>query len=139
VKSRGADAVFDYHEPNCASKIKEYTKGFLQYVLDCISTEASYKLIAETLPEKIEKPTHVVTLLPADTWPRKDVQPTPILAYTTFGEAFNKLGIDFPAIIANFDFGVKFWKLSAELLAAGQIKSHPVALRGGGLAGVPHG
>ncbi|KAF2704361.1 GroES-like protein [Pleomassaria siparia CBS 279.74] len=139
VKSRGADIVFDYHDPDCARKIKDYTKDSLHYVLDCVSTEASYKLIVEALPEKSEKPIQVVTLLPADTWPRKDVEPTVILAYTTLGKAFTKFGIDFPAMTSHFDFGVKFWKLSSELLASGQIKTHPIALRDGGLGGIPNG
>lgn len=139
VKSRGADAVFDYHDPKCAEQIKEYTKGSLHQVLDCVSTEDSYKLIAAALPEKNDKPMQVVTLLPTDAWPRKDVEATAVLAYTTFGKAFTKFGIDFPPIQPHFDFGVMFWKLSHELLASGQIKPHPVALRDGGLSGIPNG
>jgi NADPH:quinone reductase-like Zn-dependent oxidoreductase len=140
LKYKGADAVFDYHDEDCAAKIKEYTKNSLHYALDCVSTEASYKLICEALPESSDdKPIQVVTLLPADTWPRKDIQPTTILAYTTLGKAFSKFGIDFPAMPAHFEFGVKFWKLSNELLAAGKIRPHPIALRNGGLAGIPVG
>ncbi|KAF1956493.1 oxidoreductase-like protein [Byssothecium circinans] len=139
VKSRGADVVFDYHNPNCALDVKKFTKGSLHYVLDCISTEASYKIIAEALPEASEKSIHVVTLLPADAWPRADIKPTTILAYTTLGKAFTKFGIDFPPIPEHFDFGVKFWKLSNELLAKGRLQSHPVALRSGGLSGIPDG
>jgi len=139
VKSRGADAVFDYHDKECAQKIKEYTKNSLHYVLDCVSTESSYKLIAEALPETSERPIQVVTLLPADTWPRKDVKVTPVLAYTIFGKPFTKFGVDFPAIPPHHDYGVMFWKLSNELLAAGKIKPHPVALRQGGLSGIPNG
>jgi NADPH:quinone reductase-like Zn-dependent oxidoreductase len=139
VKSRGADAVFDYHDPECARKIKDYTQNSLHLVLDCISTEESYKLIAQTLPDKNEQPIKVITLLPTDTWPRKDVEATAILAYTLLGKPFTKFGIDFPAFPAHYDFGVKFWKLSNELLAAGKIIPHPVALRSGGLAGIPNG
>ncbi|KAF2870196.1 oxidoreductase-like protein [Massariosphaeria phaeospora] len=139
VKSRGADAVFDYHDPDCARKIKDYTNGSLHYVLDCISTEQSFKIVAEALPESSDKPIQVVTLLPTDTWPRKDVQPTTVLAYTSLGKAFTKFGMDLPAIPPHFDSGVKFWKLSNELLAAGKIKPHPVALRSGGLSGIPDG
>jgi NADPH:quinone reductase-like Zn-dependent oxidoreductase len=139
VKSRGADVVFDYHDADCAQKIREYTKDSLHHVLDCVSTEASYKIIAEALPEKSEKPMRVVTLLPTDAWPRKDVEATAILAYTSLGKPFSKFGIDFPAIPQHFEFGVMFWKLSNELLAAGKIKPHPVALRKGGLGGIPDG
>jgi hypothetical protein len=111
----------------------------LHYVLDCVSTKASFALIAEALPEKSDVPIQVVTLLPADTWPRKDIKPTSTLAYTTFGKAFSKYGKDVPAIPSHHEFGKMFWKLSNTLLASGQIKPHPVALRKGGLGGIPDG
>ncbi|PVH97219.1 oxidoreductase-like protein [Periconia macrospinosa] len=139
VKSRGADVVFDYHDADCAQKIREYTKGSLPYVLDCVSTADSYKLIASALPETLEAPAQMVTLLPADAWPRKDITPTVLLAYTSFGKAFTKFGVDFPPIPAHFDFGVKWWSFSREILASGKVKTHPVALRGGGLGGIPNG
>jgi len=131
--------VFDYHDPECSRLIKEYTKGELYYILDCVSTESSYKLIADALPETPKKPVQVVALLPADAWPRKDITPTVLLAYTSLGKAFNKFGIDFPEIAPHFDYGVMFWKLSQKLLADGKVKPHPVALRKGGLAGIPGG
>ncbi|KAL5372953.1 hypothetical protein PMIN02_012516 [Paraphaeosphaeria minitans] len=139
LKSRGADAVFDYHDPECARLIKEYTEGELYYVLDCISTEQSYKLVAEALPETPQKEVRVVALLPTDTWPRKDITATAILAYTSFGKPFTKFGIDFPEIPPHFEYGVMFWKLSQKLLAEGKVKPHPVALRKGGLAGIAGG
>ena len=139
MKSRGADAVFDYHDADCAQKIKDYTGGSFHYILDCISTENSYKIIAEALPTTIIAPVRMVTLLPTDAWPRKDIKPATILAYTTIGHAFTKFGINFPAMASHFEFGVMFWKLSQQLLASGQIKPHPVALRSGGLNGIPNG
>lgn len=108
-------------------------------MLDCISTEASYNIIAKALPETLDIPVQVVTLLPTDAWPRKDVQATATLAYTSLGKPFSKFGIDFPSIPPHFEYGVMFWKLSNELLASGQIKPHPVALRDGGLSGIPDG
>lgn len=82
---------------------------------------------------------HVATMLPTDTWPRPDVKATAVLAYTSAGEAFSKFGIDFPVMPGHFEFGCKFWKLSEELLAQGKLVPHPVALREGGLAGIPSG
>jgi NADPH:quinone reductase-like Zn-dependent oxidoreductase len=139
VKSRGADAVFDYHDPECARIIKEYSKGEIYYVLDCVSTESSYRFIANALSETPQKPVQVVTLLPTDAWPRKDITATPILAYTSLGKPFTKFGIDFPEIPPHFDHGVMFWELSQALLAEGKVKPHPVAMRKGGLAGIPGG
>jgi hypothetical protein len=103
-----------------------------------VSTEASYNIIAEALPEMNDKPMKVVALLPIDAWPREDVEATTVLAYTTLGQAFTKFGIDFPLIAPHFDFGVMFWKLSNGLLAQGKVKPHPVALRAGSLCGIPN-
>lgn len=131
--------MFDYRDVNCAQKIKDYTKNSLHYVFDCISKENSYAVIAQALPEKSDASIQVVTLLPTDTWPRKDITPTVILAYTTFGKAFSKFGKEYPAMPSHFEYGCMFWKLSNKLLASGQIKPHPVALRKGGLRGVLDG
>lgn len=131
--------VFDYHDAECGQKIREYTKESLCYVLDCISTEASYQIIAKALPEKSEKPMRMVTLMPTDTWPRQDVEATAVFAYDTLGEPFTKFGKEFPAVPENFEYGLMFWKIFNELLAAGKIKSHPVELRKGGLAGILEG
>jgi NADPH:quinone reductase-like Zn-dependent oxidoreductase len=59
VKSRGADAVIDSDDPDCACKIRQhlYTgtqESRLQYVLDCVSTRESYTVITDALlPEPI--------------------------------------------------------------------------------------
>ncbi|SPO05364.1 related to toxD gene [Cephalotrichum gorgonifer] len=37
VRRFGAESVFDYHNPECAAQIKEYTKGELAYALDCVT------------------------------------------------------------------------------------------------------
>jgi hypothetical protein len=131
--------MFDYHDPECSRLIKEHTNGELYYILDCVSTESSYNLIADALPEIPQKPVQMVTLLPVDAWPRKDITATPMLAYTSLGKAFTKFGIDFPEIPSHFEYSVMFWKLSQKLLAEGKVKPHPVALRQGGLAGIPGG
>lgn len=141
VKSRGADAVFDYHDPECGQKIREYTNNSLQYVLDPICTEASFKICAEALPsaEDAKGELKLVALLPLDKWPRTDVNATVLLCYTTFGEAFSKYGQDFPAIKECWEYGEMFWKLTNTLLKAGKIKNHPVLLRPNGFQGVSAG
>ena len=139
VKSRGADAVFDYHDPECARKIKEYTKDSLRFVLDTISTESSYKICAEALPERGNEELHLVALLPLDAWHRKDVNAQAIIAYTAVGEPFTKFGQDFPVIQEHHDSAKMFWALNARLLAEGKIKTHPVTLGKGGLRGIPAG
>lgn len=141
VKSRGADAVFDYNDPLCAQKIKEYTNNKLRYVLDTICTPSTFKICAEALPAESEtdEELNLVTLLPLDSWPRKDVKTKVILAYTSFGEAFTKFGQDFPVLEAHYRFGCMFWELNAKLVAEGRVVPHPMEVRSGGLAGIPAG
>ena len=139
VKSRGADEVFDYHEPDCAQKIREFTNNALRYVLDTISTRKSYKICAAALPADSTEELNLVALLPLEGWPREDVKTTSLVGYTTFGEGFSKFGMDFPPIKEHFEFGKMFWQLSANLFAKGKIQHHPVTLRSGGLYGIPAG
>ena len=139
VKSRGADAVFDYNDPECAEKIRSYTNNSLRYVLDTISQEWSYKICAAALSSDSTEELNCVALLPVDTWPRENVNTRAILAYTTFGEEFHKFETTFPAMKDHFAMGVMFWKLNASLLSEGRIKTHPITIREGGLQGIPNG
>ena len=61
------------------------------------------------------------------------------LAYTTFGEAFDKFGISFPVKIEDHDFAAEFWLVSAKLIAEGSIKPHPAQVGERGLEGVLEG
>ena len=139
VRSRGADVVFDYHDPECAERIRTFTNNNLRYVLDTISQESSYKICAAAMSSDSSQELRCVALLPIDTWPRKDVKMQPILAYTTFGEGFDKFGATFPPKQGHFETGVMFWKQNGKLLAQRKIKTHPVTVRGGGLQGVLSG
>ena len=49
VKTLGADEAFDYKEPNCAKKVREYTKDKLTRVLDCISEGDSPDISSEAI------------------------------------------------------------------------------------------
>ncbi|KAH6671471.1 hypothetical protein B0J14DRAFT_565141 [Halenospora varia] len=66
VKSRAADAVFDYHDPEYSLKIREYTNNSIQYVFDTISTESSFKICAQALPQEPKEELNLVALLPLD-------------------------------------------------------------------------
>lgn len=44
------------------------------------------------------------------------------LAYTAFGEAFSKWGIDWEAVPGDFEFAREFWELSRVLLENGRLK-----------------
>lgn len=69
------------------------------------------------------------------------VEPRTILAYSMFGDAFKRYGMDFPAKPEDWEFGVKWWETSRAVLAAGKVKPARMEVnRGGeGLAGVVKG
>lgn len=49
VKSFGADAVFDYSDPNCSSEMRAYTKNALRFAIDCITTPETTQLCYSAL------------------------------------------------------------------------------------------
>lgn len=69
------------------------------------------------------------------------VEPHAILAYSIFGRAFQRYGLDFPARAEDFEFAVRWWEVSREVLASGQVKAARMEVnRGGeGLEGVVTG
>ncbi|KAL9037251.1 MAG: hypothetical protein Q9180_003826 [Flavoplaca navasiana] len=141
VKSCGADAVFDYHDPDCGSKIRAFTNNNLRHVFDCISIESSYRIDAAALSSDSTQELHCLALLPTDSWPaeRQDVNVRWMLAYTSFGEEFFKFGATYPANAEHYDMGVRFWKLNARFLEEGKVKTHPVTVKDGGLLKLPEG
>ncbi|RFU27333.1 hypothetical protein B7463_g8991, partial [Scytalidium lignicola] len=49
VKRAGAAAAFNYQDPDCAKKIREYTNNRLMYAFDTISTPESARICADAL------------------------------------------------------------------------------------------
>ena len=52
VKALGAAEAFDYNDPECAKKIREYTGDKLTKVFDCISEGESPKISSEAISSK---------------------------------------------------------------------------------------
>lgn len=83
-----------------------------------------------------------IGVLPVETFSRKheeNVDAKAFLGYTSFGKAFSKFGVDFPAHPEHHEQAVEFWKMSEKLLEEGKIKNHPAIVRPGGLKGVIDG
>ncbi|KAK0717742.1 putative zinc-binding oxidoreductase ToxD [Lasiosphaeria miniovina] len=138
VKSLGADAVFDYKDPECAAKIRAHTAGApLGLALDCIGDQASTDVCAAALGPA----GGVISSLSAQgKSPRQDVTVQFTLGYMIIGERL-KLGptMDIPGNPDEFEFGKAFWPLAEALLAEGRIRVHPVQVGEGGLEGVFEG
>jgi NADPH:quinone reductase-like Zn-dependent oxidoreductase len=141
VKSRGAHAVFDYHDPDCGDKIREHTQGSLHHVFDTIALPETAAICAKALaPHPNEGETlRYTSSLPVENFTRDDVITDKFLAYTVTGEAFEKWGMPFPAMPPLYELATKFWQMTARLLEEGKLVPHPVEKRDGGLSGISEG
>ena len=135
LKSLGADAVFDYKDPDCAKKIREYTKDGLAHAVDCIATAET----AEITSNAIGSGGGMVSYLLSPKHERKDVRAGYTVGYTVVGEYFKFRDVEYPANPADLEFGIKFWALAEKLLAEGRIRPHPVEVGKDGLKGVFEG
>ena len=88
VKELGADAVFDYNDPSCAEKIKEYTKDKLHYAFDTIANERTGAICVASMASGSSTPLKYSALLGVKKLPRDDVENKHTLAYTMVGETF---------------------------------------------------
>jgi hypothetical protein len=100
---------------------------------DCIATEDSARICAAALSTTREGHYRSLLRLPDAAVKKANakVDNGMTLAYTMFGEPFDK-GIPTPAVPADFEYGVKFWELARELLAAGKIKPAKADVNRGG-------
>lgn len=112
VKGLGAIEAFDYKDPDCAKKIREYTHDNLKLCWDTISLPATAKLCAEALSSKGEgcKYGAILNIY----CPRPEVKSTWTIAYTAVGESFEfgPLGT-MPASKEDFEY-MKAWALEWE-------------------------
>ncbi len=134
VKSRGADEVFDYNDPECGAKIRALTGNKLRYAWDTAGWDekkTKHCVTAEALSSD-SSICHFGTIA-SDNFPRKDVKQTDTLMYTMFGEAFHKYGKDFAASKEDYDFAKAWMNLVEKLVADGKLKPHPKRVGDGGL------
>jgi NADPH:quinone reductase-like Zn-dependent oxidoreductase len=134
VKSRGADEVFDYNDPECGAKIRELTRNKLRYAWNTIGHDESSKVCDEALSTD-SAICHYGTIL-RNKFPREDVMSTNTVMYTMFGEEFVLLGTVFPASEEDYGFGKMWMGLTEKFVAEGKIKPHPKRVRDGGLEAI---
>jgi hypothetical protein len=58
------------------------------------------------------------------------------MAYTAYGERFEKFGQVWEKSDEDYEFASRVWEVSAELLAEGKLKPHPMLLAEGGVGGL---
>ncbi len=121
VRALGADAVFDYRDPECGAKIREYTENRLTVAWDTISLPISAKICADALTSGGGAK---YSCLLQHQFPRSDIKPDVTLAYTAFNEEFNIMNKTIPILPGDFEFIKKFIDISRELLQTGKVKVH---------------
>lgn len=138
VKGLGADAVYDYKDPDCGKNINKDTNDSLKLVWDTISLPASTKICEEAFASD-SSDARYGTILGSKLPNRKDIQSTTTLMYTIFDEPFSKAGRDTPAMPDDFQFAKEMFGITEKLLAEGNLKTHPAKVGSNGLEGALQG
>ncbi|KAI1629072.1 putative alcohol dehydrogenase [Exophiala viscosa] len=133
-RSRGAEAVFDYNDTNCAQKIREYAQGELFLVWDTIGSQQGIEICMESMSTKPGHKAYGTILLNRIT--RQDVDYSSSILMTCLGEAFDVLGKHFPAETEKLEFAKRQASLTERLLREGKLKPHPVRVGGRDFHGV---
>lgn len=132
LKALGCEETFDYKDPDCGKKIRDYTKDQLTLVLDCIAEGDSSKICEDAISSQGGT---IAFLLATAKKNREDVQSKKTLGYTVNGEAFDKFGRHFDAKPEDFEHTKLFWEYAQKLVGAGQLATHPVKVGKDGLKG----
>ncbi|RPD66609.1 GroES-like protein [Lentinus tigrinus ALCF2SS1-7] len=140
VKSLGADAVFDYRDPEVVAKIKAVTGDSLTRVFDAISEVDSQRISAASLGPAGEKIIVLLSPQPGAT-DRTDVEFCETLVYTALGRAFAwpSLNQTYPVSESDRAHMVQFVRNLPGLVKEGAIRPLAVKLWEGGLAAVSDG
>ncbi|KUJ08491.1 putative zinc-binding oxidoreductase ToxD [Mollisia scopiformis] len=138
VKSRGADEVLDYNDPECGHKIRLLTKNKLRYAWDTIGSGESAKICHDSLSDDPSIINHYGSILMTK-FPGEGAICTFTLMYTLFGEDFFKYGKNWPASKEDYEFGKKWMNLTEKLVAEGKLKPHSKRVGSGGFDGILKG
>ncbi|KAJ6630999.1 dehydrogenase [Mycena sp. CBHHK59/15] len=131
VKALGADAVFDYRDPEVSAKIRVFTGDRLAHAVDCISDATTTRQVADSFGRN----GGVISLVLDEKVQANNVQSQFSLVYTLLGKAFEHPR-PYPAIPEHYEFGKTTADLLTRILASGKLKTTPVKLVPNGLADV---
>lgn len=137
--SFGAEHVFDYSDPETASKIRKLTGNKLRYALDCITDKDSVALCYASIGRMGGKYASL-ELCPGELQTRKAVQVKFVYALEIFGKAISLgKGYDSVGSAELYDFAVGWYQVFQELMDEGKLRAHPVNLVEGRFEGVKEG
>lgn len=135
ARSRGADVVLDYKQPDIVARIKDAANDNLKHALDCISNAET----AQICSNSISPAGGMVSYLLGIQHERKDVKVGHTFGYTVTGEYFTIRDREWPANAEDLEFGKRFWELAERLAGEGKIRAHPVEVGEKGLEGIFEG
>lgn len=135
VTSLGADAVFDYKDPESAAEIRKATGNNLKLVFDCIALESSAKFCEAAISTEGGEYSSLLNVK-VD---RENVNSRFTLGYTAAGEAFKFGDIPFPAKPEDKAYAEMFVSIAESLLAQEKVKVHRPRVGKDGLKGVLEG
>lgn len=135
VKALGATEAFDYKDPSCGEKIREYTKDSLKKIFDTISQGSSVNMC---IAAASSSGAAVSTTLP---WPedreRKDeIEARMLFTLGIFGVPTGYGQNIIPANPEDYEYSKKLYAVAEKLLHDGKLKVHPPKLCKPGLEGV---
>ncbi|EIW55702.1 oxidoreductase [Trametes versicolor FP-101664 SS1] len=137
LKSLGAAAVFDYHDPAVVDKVKAATGDTIRHGLDAIGQPET-----QELSQKVFGPAggKLLTLMWANkTRVREDVELKFTLVHTGLGLAIDMPGARFPASPEDTAEMVTFAATVPRLVEQGRLRPNPIRRLAGGLAAIPEG
>ncbi|KAK6844095.1 Enoyl reductase [Apiospora arundinis] len=139
VRTYGAEEVFDYHDPDCARKIKEYTRNSLAYILDPF-TDAKRIALCYAAMGRAGGRYACLEMYPDYVLERKTIQVSFVMGPALLG---HRLALDYgyerdadPEMRA---FGVSWYHILQYLLDHGQLRPHPLRELEGKFQGVLRG
>ena len=120
----GAAAAFDYNDPTCAQKIKDYTSNSLKYTFDTIDTPRGVEICTEVISPGGAYGTILHSQIPV-----KNVKNTTSVAYTATGETA-VWGRAKEENMKDLEFMTFFIEMLEHFLQQGRLKPHPQKLAG---------
>ncbi|KAJ5155943.1 hypothetical protein N7492_008746 [Penicillium capsulatum] len=131
----GADAVFDYHDPQVGEQIREDTDDALEFALDTISTPQSAAICSAGISSAGGSYNALLDVKSS----REDVDSHVSMAYDLLGEPYRMGKQEITPDAKNLEFGIQWWDLAQKLLEERRILPHPYQVKPDGLAGVISG
>ncbi|KAF2753210.1 putative alcohol dehydrogenase [Pseudovirgaria hyperparasitica] len=130
--SRGAEATFDYNDPDCGQKIHDFTKGKLKLCYDTIGSDEGIQICMTALTTESGSRYGTLAMKPI---PRQDVIYTDSICLKALGEDIPM----FPVTKEDYDFGKLITGATEQLLADQRLRPHPIKKCEKGLAGIIDG